>query len=443
MSGEYRVPSAESKSDNQPFTYSPQRLASFKGGFFTHQAKAMMLSVQTSALKALQICCDLFQPLQWACLVDSQSALATGDANRFPILKKPASEILLVTSFSEQEGTRPRSREQAKALDEQPSALSTQHSALLSIIIPNWNGGKFLPTCLDALGNQTYPSIEVIIADNASRDGSQELIRSQYPQVTLVELAENRGFTGACNAGIQVASGVYIALLNNDTEVDVGWAAAVVGAFEQHPEIGIVASKMLLFDKRDHIHTAGDYFTLDGRAGNRGVWQKDEGQFDTEEYVFGACGGSSVYRKTMLDQIGILDNDFFFSLEDIDLAWRAQLTGWRCLYTPKAIVYHHLSATGGGVTASYYDGRNLIFTLVKNYPTALWRKHGWRILQAQFKLAWEAARAWRGEAARARLRGMWAGLWQSPRMWRKRCTIQSMRRITIEELEAVLSPAQD
>lgn len=313
--------------------------------------------------------------------------------------------------------------------------------SLFSVIIPNWNGGKYLPTCLDALKRQTYPHIEVIVADNASQDGSQALIRSQYPQVRLVELPENRGFTGACNAGIQAASGSYIALLNNDTEVETGWAAAVVEAFEQHPEIGIVASKMFLFDKRDHIHTAGDYFTVDGRAGNRGVWQKDEGQFDREEYVFSACGGSSVYRKAMLDQIGTLDDDFFFSLEDIDLAWRAQLTGWRCLYTPKAIVYHHLSATGGGVTASYYDGRNLIFTLVKNYPAALWRKYGWHILRAQFRLAWEALRAWRGAAARARLRGMGAGVWKIPRMWRKRRDIQAMRRVSIEKLEAVLSPA--
>jgi GT2 family glycosyltransferase len=322
------------------------------------------------------------------------------------------------------------------------SVLSTQHPALLSIIIPNWNGARFLPTCLDALARQTYTNLEVIIADNASTDGSQDILKNQYPQVKLVQLPENRGFTGACNAGIRAASGGYVALLNNDTEVDNDWAAAVVGAFNRHPEIGIVASKMLLFDKRDHIHTAGDYFTLDGRAGNRGVWQQDTGQFDQEEYVFSACGGSSVYRKTMLDKIGLLDDDFFFSLEDMDLAWRAQLTGWRCLYTPKAIVYHHLSATGGGVTASYYDGRNLIFLLVKNYPAALWRKYGGQVLRAQFKLAFEALRAWRGAAARARLRGMLAGLWKLPQVWHKRRQIQAMRTVPIDALEAMLWPPQ-
>lgn len=315
-------------------------------------------------------------------------------------------------------------------------------SSLFSIIIPNWNGAKFLPTCLDALAKQTYPTIEVIVVDNASQDGSQALIQKQYPTVKLIELLENRGFTGACNAGLKAAQGEFVALLNNDTEVDAGWAAAVVEAFQQHSEIGIVASKMLLFEKRDHIHTAGDYFTVDGRAGNRGVWQQDAGQFDTEEYVFSACGGSSAYRRSMLDKTGLLDDDFFFSLEDIDLAWRAQLTGWRCLYTPKAIVYHHLSATGGGVTASYYDGRNLIFTLVKNYPAELWRKYGNRVLRVQFQLFWEALRAWRGAAARARLRGMWAGIWRIPFVWRKRRSIQQMRSVSVEYLESVLWPPQ-
>lgn len=308
-----------------------------------------------------------------------------------------------------------------------------------SVIIPNWNGARFLPTCLDALAGQTYPNLEVIVADNASVDESRALLRERYPWVKLVELPENRGFTGACNAGIRASTGGFVALLNNDTEVDPEWAAAVVNAFRRHPECGIVASKMLLFDRRDCIHTAGDYFTLDGRAGNRGVWQQDDERFSREVYVFSACGGSSVYRRAMLDEIGLLDEDFFFSLEDVDLAWRAQLRGWRCLYTPKAIVYHHLSATGGGVTASYYDGRNLIFTLVKNYPGALWRKYGLKVLQAQLKLAWEAVRAWRGAAARARLRGMLAGVLQVPRMLRKRRAVQQMRQVSTESLEALLS----
>jgi GT2 family glycosyltransferase len=173
------------------------------------------------------------------------------------------------------------------------------------------------------------------------------------------------------------------------------------------------------------------------------VWQKDEGQFDKEEYVFSACGGSSAYRRAMLDEIGLLDDDYFFLMEDVDLAWRAQLVGWRALYTPEAIVYHHLSATGGGVTASYHDGRNSIYLLVKNLPLDVWRKHRGQIVKRQAKMAWEALRAWRGTAARARLRGMLAGLWRIPHLLKKRRQIQATRRVPTTYIESMLSPVQD
>lgn len=319
----------------------------------------------------------------------------------------------------------------------------SETSPLFSVVIPNWNGAHHLPTCLNALRAQTYPRIEVIVADNASQDGSRELLAEKYPDVHLVALPENRGFTGACNAGIEAAKGEYVSLLNNDTEVDPGWVAAVVEAFNRHPEAGLVASKMLLFDERDRFHTAGDLYRVDGRLANRGVWERDEGQYNHEEYVFSACGGSSAYRRCMLDEIGLLDDDFFFSAEDMDLAWRAQLAGYRCIYAPNALVYHRLAATGGGVTASYYDGRNMIWILIKDYPAALWRKHAFRILRAQVGLAWEALRAWRGAAARARLRGMVAGLSGVPKMLKKRRRIQRSRRVSITYLESILTPVPE
>jgi GT2 family glycosyltransferase len=312
----------------------------------------------------------------------------------------------------------------------------------LSVVIPHWNGKQFLPPCLDSLQRQTYPSIEVIIVDNASTDGSQVLIREEYPWVTLIQLPENRGFTGACNVGMQASQGEIVALLNNDTEVEPDWAATVMDAFARHPDIGSVASKMMLYEKRDHIHTAGDYFTVDGHAGNRGVWQRDVGQYDREEFVFSACGGSSAYRRSMLDQIGLLDDEFFFLMEDVDLGWRAQLAGWRCLYTPKAVVYHHLSATGGGVTASYYAGRNTLILLAKDLPADLWRKHGLKIFRAQLTDFWLALKAWRGQAARARLRGMAAGLLRVFTIWPKRRRIQAMRTVPIDAIERLLSPPQ-
>jgi GT2 family glycosyltransferase len=324
-----------------------------------------------------------------------------------------------------------------------PAMSKPAGAHLFSVVIPNWNGAHHLPTCLDALRAQTYSNLEVIVVDNASQDNSRQLLADRYPEVRLIALPKNRGFTGACNAGIQAACGEYIALLNNDTEVDPGWATAVVDAFARHPEAGLVASKMLMFDERNRFHTAGDLYRVDGRLVNRGVWELDQGQYDREDYVFSACGGSSAYRRHMLDEIGLLDDDFFFSCEDMDLAWRAQLAGYRCVYTPDAVVYHHLASTGGGVTASFHDGRNTIWILVKDYPAALWRKHGLKILRAQLGLAWQALRVWRGAAARARLRGMVAGLAGIPRMLRKRRGIQRSRCVSIAYLESVLTPVPD
>jgi GT2 family glycosyltransferase len=293
---------------------------------------------------------------------------------------------------------------------------------------------------LDALRSQTYAPIEVIVADNASADGSRELLSTQYPEVRILALPDNRGFTGACNAGLKAAHGSYMALLNNDTEVEQTWVAEVVAAFERHSEAGAVASKMRLFDRRDHLHTAGDLYRVNGLPVNRGVWQPDHGQYDDEIYVFSACGGSAAYRRAALDEVGLLDDAFFFSCEDVDLGWRLQLAGWRCIYAPRAVVYHRLAATGGGVTASFYDGRNLIYVLVKDYPAALWRKYGGAIIGTQVHQAWQAIRAWRGAAARARLRGMMVGVAHMPSLFAKRRKVQATRRVSIQTIEASLTP---
>ena len=309
----------------------------------------------------------------------------------------------------------------------------------LSVVIPNWNGKHFLDTCLNALRRQTLSGIEVIIVDNASSDGSQQFIRDAFPEASLIELEKNRGFTGACNTGMEAAAGEFIALLNNDTEVEKDWAAAVLAAFDAHPEVGIVASKMLLFDQRDRFHTAGDFFTTDGCAGNRGAWEGDLGQYDQPVYVFSACGGSAVYRRSMLREIGTLDDDFFFLLEDVDLAWRAQLAGYKVWYTPCAVVYHHLSATGGGETASYYDGRNSIWVIVKNMPAGLLRKYAGQIMKRQAARFWNALRAWRGREARAQLRGMLAGLLTMRKALRKRRSVQTLKRVDDDYLDSMLT----
>jgi len=316
-------------------------------------------------------------------------------------------------------------------------AIGGQRS-VVSIVIVNWNGARHLPVCLNALRQQTFRDFEVTLVDNHSHDNSLELLARDYPEVNVIALKENRGFAGGTNVGVKAAQGEFVVLLNNDTEVDPHWLEEIIAAFERHPEAGLAASKMKLFDQRAKFHTAGDYYRLDGIPGNRGVWEIDRGQYDREEYVFSACGGSAAYRRSMLDQIGLLDEDFFYSCEDIDLAWRAQLAGWRCVYVPQAMVFHKLSATGGGATASYHDGRNFIYLIAKNYPSSLWQRYRGMIIRKQWSLFVEALRAWRGGAARARMCGMLAGLIGLPKMLKKRRAVQAMRKVDDAYLLSVL-----
>ncbi|MCP4358879.1 MAG: glycosyltransferase family 2 protein [Chloroflexi bacterium] len=312
-----------------------------------------------------------------------------------------------------------------------------------SIIIPHFNGRRHLDDCLQSLRQQTWQDFEILLVDNGSTDGSQTYLRENFSDVELIELEENRGFTGACNAGWEAAQGEIIILLNNDTAVTPNWLAEIMQAFETYPQVGSVACKMLLYDRRDHFHTAGDYYRLDGIPGNRGVWQTDNGQYDQETTVFSACGGAAAYRQTMLAEIGFLDDDFFFSCEDVDLGWRINLSGWQVLYVPTAVVYHKLKATGGSETGSYYDGRNFLYLIWKNYPTPLFKKNWGLLLKAQLTITFAAIRAWRGTAARARLRGQLAGLWGIFKMWPKRKQIKVIRRIGDDTLTAVLTPVDE
>jgi len=310
----------------------------------------------------------------------------------------------------------------------------------LSIIIPHYNGEHHLVTCFKALRCQSYPHLEIILVDNGSTDESVALTRRNFPEVKIIELGQNLGLTGAINRGIEQATGQIIIPLNNDTEVAPDWAQALVDTLNSFPDAGIVASKMLLFDQRDHIHSAGDGFGTNGIPINRGVWQKDKGQFDQDSYIFGGCGGAVAYRQAMLQDIGLFDEDLFMYLEDVDLNWRAQAAGYRAVFAPQAVVYHHLSATGGGTIASYYTGRNSICVLAKNLPGPIFGRYWPQIIGAQLKIAVQAIKAWRGAAARARLRGQLSGLLALPKWLAKRKGVKQKKRVSDAYLESLLTP---
>jgi GT2 family glycosyltransferase len=309
----------------------------------------------------------------------------------------------------------------------------------VSVIVANYNGQRLLQPCLESLRRQTYRDCEVIMVDDASRDDSVAWTRAHFPEVRLLVLAHNSGLAVACNRGVEVAQGDILVLLNNDTEAEEGWLAALVSALDRHPRAGAVASKMLLYDRRDTLHTAGDMMGQDGIPRNRGVWELDKGQYDGQTTVFGACGGAAAYRRVAWQALGGFDEGLFMYLEDVDLAWRLQLAGWDVVFAPEARLYHHLSATGGGTLASYYTGRNTIWVIAKNWPAALWRQHWRRIVGAQGRIALDALKAWRGAEARARLKGQLAGLWGLPRWFAKRRTAPTPR-APLERLERLLLP---
>ena len=311
---------------------------------------------------------------------------------------------------------------------------------LVSVIIPNYNGKRFLETCLNALRGQTYPPAltEIIVVDDSSTDDSIQFVRERYPEVKIVRLTSNSGLAVGCNAGARAATGDLLVMLNNDTEAEPGWLAALVETAEKYPRAGALASKMLLFDRRAVLHNAGDMMGADGIPRNRGVWQEDRGQYDTDTLVFGGCGGGVAYRRAAWQQAGGFDERLFMYLEDVDLAWRLQLSGWEARFAPAARLYHHLSATGGGTLASYYTGRNTITVIAKDMPGPLVRRHFGRIVAAQWRVTRDALRAWRGVSARARLRGQLAGLLRLPLALAWRREVQSKRNASIEAIDAML-----
>lgn len=309
----------------------------------------------------------------------------------------------------------------------------------VSVIIPNWNGLRLLRPCLDSLRRQTFRDFEVIVVDNASSDGSAQALAEEYPEVRVVALQQNLGYAGGCNAGIRAAQGAILVMLNNDTEADPGWLQALVDGLARHPEAGSASSRLMIHSRPEILNAAGDLYRRNGLPDSRGVWQPYGPPYDQEAYVFGASGGAAAYRRELLERVGLFEERFFMWCEDVDLAWRAQRAGYRCIYLPDAVIYHHLSATGGGALASYYVGRNTLWVLARQYPAGLLRRHMRAILAAQWGIAREALRAWRGAAARARLRGQLVGLLTCWRWCGYRRAQQRMVQVSESDLEAILS----
>jgi GT2 family glycosyltransferase len=313
-------------------------------------------------------------------------------------------------------------------------------SPYVTVAVPNWNGERFLNLCLTSLRRQSFEDFETILVDNGSTDASVDFVKRNFPEVRVVSLTHNQGFSAAVNAGIQASEAEYVVLLNNDTEVDPGWLEALVRAAESHPEAGLFASKLVDFHDRRILDGAGDALRRSGLPYRIGHRELDRGQFEKETFVFSACAAGALYRRAMFEEIGLFDEDFLSYCEDGDLSFRAQLFGYRCLYVPGSVVYHFGSASTGGKRSSTntrLGTQNSLNLLVKNLPAAL----VWRLLPSL--LAGQLSRLVITSLFFGRLRAYLAGLVGAgrllPLMLKKRKEIQNRRRVSDNYVRQLLN----
>lgn len=327
--------------------------------------------------------------------------------------------------------------------------------ARVSIIIVNWNGRDYLPTCLGSLERQTFRDFETILVDNGSTDGSQELVSHSYPWVRLVELPVNTGFSGGNNEGLRHASGEYIVVLNNDTEAEPGWLAEMVRVADANPRAGQVGCRICSMDDHDRIDSLGHGVCADGMSRGRyrlEKWSVVKSDFSAVQEMFFGTACVSLYRREAIDQVGFFDDDMFAFAEDTDLGLRLRWYGWDALLASDAVVYHKYSGTGGVFSPFklYLVERNHYWVAMKSFPIGMLLMVPWHtvvryLVQARVVLAGEgsggefASSGARWEIVRALMKGTWDALLGVPTMWRKRRRIMTGARRTPAEMSALFS----
>ena len=244
----------------------------------------------------------------------------------------------------------------------------------VTVVIPNYNGMRFLQDCLASLASQSEPDVRIIVADNGSADESIAFIRREYPQVHICASPHNTGFCRAVNEGIVRARTPYVILLNNDTVCHPDFVKELCDCMDRHPDAFSAQAKMVSLDHPELIDDAGDFYCALGWAFARGKGRAAS-RYDHEGKIFSSCAGAAVYRKSFLEKTGLFDTAHFAYLEDLDIGYRAQLLGYRNYFAPRARVKH----AGSGASGSRYNAfkvkhasRNSILVIYKNMP-------GWQI----------------------------------------------------------------
>ena len=250
---------------------------------------------------------------------------------------------------------------------------------MVSVVIPHYGGTEILGDCLTSLNKCSYPNLEIIVIDNASLDDSVQFIKSNFPEVNLIQSEYNRGFAGGCNFGAQHAKGNYLLILNNDTIHESDWIDHLVNMMESNSNISAVQPKIKNFDNRDYFDYAGacggfiDKYCFPfarGRIFN--TIEKDKGQYDEPCKIFWATGTAFLTRKSVFEKIGGFDETFFAHMEEIDYHWKCQLNGYEIWVEPNAVVYHHGATTLplSSPRKTYFNYRNSLLLLLTNYPLA-------------------------------------------------------------------------
>jgi len=255
--------------------------------------------------------------------------------------------------------------------------------ASVTAVVLNYDGRKLLATILPSLQAQSRPADEIVVVDNGSRDDSLAYLASEWPAVRVVAIGENVGVTPALNRGVAAAGGDYVALLNNDLELEPGWLAELLAALERHPGAGAAACRLRNYYRREELDGAGDVFTRGGAGTKRGHRELDRGQYAEEEEVVAPTGGAGLYRARVLADVGPFEESFFAYFEDLDWGLRAVGAGCPSIYVPTAIGYHMEGRTTGGARNPAYHAlqwRNTLAVLVRNVPAR------WMLLNAQWIL---------------------------------------------------------
>ncbi|MCC8023966.1 MAG: glycosyltransferase family 2 protein [Clostridium sp.] len=245
---------------------------------------------------------------------------------------------------------------------------SSKSGKKVTIVIPNYNGLKFMKPCFQALELQICRNFDILVVDNGSTDGSVEWLKEQ--RIPSVFLETNTGFSGAVNRGIKAAATPYVILLNNDTEPDCHYVGEMLKAIERSPKIFSVSSKMIQLCHKDKMDDAGDMYSLLGWAYQRGVG-RSSALYNHPCRIFSACAGAAIYRKSVFEEIGYFDEMHFAYLEDIDVGYRARIAGYDNIYCPTAVVYHVGSGTSGSKYNSFkvrLAARNNVYLNYKNMP---------------------------------------------------------------------------